>query len=136
MDIRLYALIKAMVKSITKGDKGDRGDTGLPYIIELSSPAEGYELYNNCEYHITPGSSLALDLNFDLTWDGSKVVASDSSRGGQIVVMFTVSDDTVSIAFPENVVWASADPVYKVGVTYMLSFVPCGDKIIGVWATA
>lgn len=131
MDIKTYALTKSMMKGITKGEQGD---SGLAYIMDVKSPYEGYQLYNNCEYHITPGEALALDLNFDLTWNGTEAVVSDTSRSGQIVVLFTVNDELTSIGFPANVIWASADPVFKYGVTYMLSFVPFGNNIIGVWA--
>ena len=139
MDIKTYALTKSMIKGITKGEQGERGeqgDSGLPYIMDVNNPYEGYQLYNNCEYHITPGESLALDLNFDLTWNGTEAVSSDTSRSGQIVAIFTVNDELTSIGFPANVIWASSAPVFKYGVTYIFSFVPFGNNIIGIWASA
>ncbi|MBQ7821179.1 MAG: hypothetical protein IJ391_02735 [Clostridia bacterium] len=132
MDIRLYALIKNMIKGITKGDKGDKGDPGFPVKVELTNPPEGYTLYNNAEYHISLDSgALALYLDFDKNYDGTEA---NDSLSAQIVVMFSINENITSVGFPTKVVWAVAEPIWVYGKTYMISFVPCGDKIIGAWA--
>lgn len=132
MDIKLYALIKSLVKGITKGDKGDPGESGFADIVLTQNPPRPFTIYNNTENHVTvtQEGSIYFDFDFTKNYDGSD---SDTSESSQAIVIFENNDYIVSIGSPANVKWAVATPVFEKGKTYMLSFIPCSDFIIGIW---
>lgn len=47
-------------------------------------------------------------------------------------VTFTAGE-YIAVALPTSVEWAVAEPTFTAGYTYYLSFIPFGDKILGVW---
>ena len=133
MDIKLYALIKNMVKGITKGDKGDRGESGLLRTTAFN-PYEGMTLFCNTIWSMyfddNDVNILAPAFDFDHLDEDTPA---DKSHERQIGIIFTMRD-SLTVGFPTNVHWAGAEPVFESGKTYMLSFIPHDDIIIGVWA--
>ncbi|MBE6606882.1 MAG: hypothetical protein E7635_07615 [Ruminococcaceae bacterium] len=133
MDIKLYALIKSLVKGVTKGDTGDPGESGFADIVTTQNPPRPFTIYNNTENHVTVTEEGSIYFNFDFSknYDGSDA---DPAKSSQAILIFENTEYIVSIGSPATVKWAVATPVFEKGKTYMLSFVPHNDFIIGIWA--
>ena len=134
MDLKLYALIKNMVKGITKGDKGERGESGLLRTSAVN-PYEGLTLFCNTVWlmYFDDNDVNVLAPAFDFDHLDYEDTPADKSHERQIGIIFTMRDN-LTVGFPEEVHWAAAEPVFEAGKTYMLSFIPYDDIIIGVWA--
>lgn len=118
-------------ESGVNGKDGEDGESGLMKVITVSNPQSGYTLYNNCEYHIDFTDSLVLEIDLTHESDGSE---SDASRSKQCSVMFTVPSGFTSVAFPTDVIWAVATPVFTAGSTYIISFIPnISSGYIAIW---
>ena len=133
MDIKVYALIKSLIKGITKGDTGKTGESGFANIVIIQNPPRPFTIYNNTENHIdvTQEGSIYFDFDFTKNYDGSDA---DQTKSSQAIVIFENNENVVSIGSPANVKWAVATPVFEKSKTYMLSFVPHNNFIIGIWA--
>ena len=113
MDLKLYALLNGKIKSASTACSVITSDLSEPEIA----------LQNNTEYRFTsPVRSLSIN-GFVPGSDGYAEVW---------FVSFTAGDD-ISISLPECVEWAVAEPTFTAGYTYILSFIPFGEKILGVW---
>lgn len=127
MDIKIYALIKSLIKGVSKGE---RGDSGLMTIVNASNIEPGYTLYNNGEYHVSFTSELTFDIDFSKNYDGSDA---DTTKTAQCAMIFTVPETATELNVPEGLSWAVASPAFTIGRTYLISFLPKDDGYVGVW---
>lgn len=69
-------------------------------------------------------------------WNGNGILI-DAGLSEQWCVIFTAAKSGISVAFPDetDIIWAVTEPTFIAGYTYYLSFIPFGDKLIGVWAS-
>lgn len=116
--------------------QGEDGSPGFPTIKYYSEPVLGYDtasfwdnLYPNEELRITIPAHMVLIDSF---------VSENDTVSESWSITFTASknpvDEPFTIAIPDYVEWAVVEPVFTAGYTYYLSFIPFGDKVLGVWA--
>lgn len=98
------------------------GQAGQDTQTELSFPA-----FTEMRFNGTVSYLMITDFQFN----------EESPNVDMWTITFTAGDYNgtggPSISIPANVEWAVTDPVFTTGYTYYLSFVPFGEKILGVW---
>lgn len=107
-----------------QGKDGKEGASGLPVIetrtdtyTEPTLPA-----YTEIRY-VNPVEYIGIsDFEYNTKNVGNDMWA----------VIFTAGEG-ITVSIPGNVVWSVAEPVFTAGYTYYLSFIPFGDKVLGVW---
>ncbi len=111
--------------------QGEDGKPGFPTIKYYSGDILWAEpgLYPNEEVRcVNPVYSVIID---------SFVRSEDTTLSESWSITFTCKNAPdgypPSVSVPENVEWAVADPVFTEGYTYYLSFIPFGEKILGIW---
>lgn len=110
-------------------DKAAYVDSGAPIayqprVVEVSGAELALTLANNTEVRCA-------DPVTALTIDG--FAAGDEGRVEQWGLVFTASEDGVTVTVPDSLVWAVAEPVFTAGATYWLSVVPLGNKYLAAW---
>ena len=111
--------------------RGEVGASGLPTVRYYSNTELQFHdsLRANEEVRITsPAHSVIIDsflpfdeMGFAESWSIS-FTATNNPEG-----------EPPTVTLPTSVEWAVAEPVFTAGYTYYLSFIPFGEKILGVW---
>lgn len=103
-----------------------KGTSGLPRIAyrEMTDDNPNVLLHENEELHCQGAVTHLRLLGF----------FSDSEAYSQLwSVQFTTGDAPL-VEVPDSVVWAVAEPVFEAYRTYWLSFVPFGERHLGIWS--
>ncbi|MDD6188540.1 MAG: hypothetical protein PUB32_03050 [Clostridiales bacterium] len=66
-----------------------------------------------------------------LTIEGFAV--GDEGKAEQWGLVFTASADSITVAVPDTLIWAVAEPVFSPGSMYWISVVTLGDKYLAAW---
>lgn len=108
-----------------------QGGSGLPTVRYYSNTELQFHdsLRANEEVRITsPAYSIIIDsflpfdeMGFAESWSIS--FTATNNLGGE----------PPTVTLPTSVEWAGEEPTFTAGYTYYLSFIPFGDKILGVW---
>lgn len=108
-----------------------QGEVGLPTVRYYSETDSQFwdSLNPNEEVRITePAYGIIID---------SFIPFEDNRFAESWSISFTATDNPVgeppTVTLPTSVEWAVAEPTFTAGYTYYLSFIPFGDKILGVW---
>lgn len=117
---------------VIKGEQGKQGIQGvpgkdnLPNVSVVGETEVVLTLDHNIEYQcVNPLTTLTIE-GFTSAVEG---------KVSMWAIQFTAGDG-ITVAMPETVKWAVADPVFTAGVTYWLNFVPLVDgNILGVWVS-
>ncbi len=103
-------------------DTGVRA-SGLPRILTYTNGIEGnLPAYTECRFS-KPATWLVIN-GFERNTE---------SIGNDMWAMTFTAGDGIYVEIPTYVEWAVAEPVFTAGYTYYLSFIPFGEKILGVW---
>lgn len=112
---------------IPQGEQGIPGVSGLPTIYEYESAdlfTEGIWLPPYSETRYTSPSSY-----FGL----GGFMRNTENPGNDMWSVVLTAGEGINVIIPDCVEWAVAEPTFTAGYTYYLSFIPFGDKILGVW---
>ena len=113
MDLKLYALLKSKIKNAS---------SACSVVTSDSSVAE-ITLANNSELRFTnPVTSLSING-----------FAPGNAEHTEIWSVSFTAGDGISVSIPANVEWSVAEPLFTAGYIYYLSFIPLGNKILGIW---
>jgi len=117
---------------VIKGEQGVRGPQGipgkdnLPNVSTIGETEVTLTMDHNIEYRCAnPVTTLTIE-GFNSAEEG---------KVSMWAIQFTAGDG-ITVAMPETVKWAVADPVFATGVTYWLNFVPLvSGNVLGVWVS-
>ena len=113
MDLKLYALLKNKIRDASSACS----------VITSDSSVADITLTNNSELRFTnPVTSLSING-----------FAPGNAEHTEIWSVSFTAGDGISVSIPTNVEWSVAEPMFTAGYTYYLSFIPLGNKILGVW---
>lgn len=120
-----------------KGDKGDKGEageqgpagqngeSGLPEVVQVPAANAIATYYSHKEYRF--GS-----VQSPITVAG--LVNSDETRGAIWSIQFTKAGEAFYLSYPPGLFeWFAAEPSFTTGCSYLLTFLPVGDKKVCVW---
>ena len=111
------------------GAQGEPGTSGLPTIYNCNSNGWEANLPAYTETRIMQESSYINILGFDYNTEN---VGND-----MWAITFTLVNNSEgyapNVCIPASVEWAVAEPIFTSGYTYYLSFIPFGNKLLGVW---
>lgn len=100
-----------------------QGETALPAVVD-AWPADN-RMVCNAEYRL--GTLTSLEI--------AGFAAGREGYGGVWSVQFTAGS-TIDVSVPDTVCWYAAEPAFTPGYVYHLTFIPLGDKYMGVWLEA
>ena len=108
--------------------QGKDGESGLPKII-LQKPDNTSQMPNFEPYSEVRFTEPVVGIEI---YEFPKNTASPNNDMWSL--MFTAKEGfSLWLAIDLGIEWAVAEPVFTAGYTYYLSFIPFGDKILGVW---
>lgn len=100
-----------------------QGNGALVDVASLTGSEVSLVLANNVEYRCADPVT-----NLEIT-GFARGIAGKSEMWG---IVFAAGE-TITVAVPESVVWAVAEPVFTAGSTYWITWTPIGDKYLAVW---
>lgn len=100
-----------------------QGNGALVGVASLSGSEVSLVLANNVEYRCADPVT-----NLEIT-GFARGIAGKSEMWGIVFV----AGETITVAVPESVVWAVAEPVFTPGSTYWITWTPMGEKYLAVW---
>lgn len=90
-----------------------------PENIKITEDKDIIKLLPNKTYEINnPVDSLSIEFYED---------------GGYIYQLIFTTNPQAIINLPENVVWASVEPVFSNTATFFIQFIKLKDKYVGMW---